>query len=530
MSPAGTFYFDCPVTPDPHEHASAFYNENLSTPPRTERHASIYEQQETGINPLYELSQRDGTLYHVLRANNKVVLSDKIPSPSYRFASWRSAVSRSSQSSGAVTPATSVNDEDQVDGEPPAMPDLNPTLRRSSSSSLRLFDRITHPKKLHLVERLYQTKSLPADSSPLRSSPTTVQPVSLPPTPPASEHGYRAAAEEDNGEVRSDRASGTTIDNFNKSPTSQSIPYPDSNTQPIVSLTTSTPARTEPTTPKVEDPLSLPAFLYPPNRDLQAPRSISPASGESTLSSDTSRSITAGTNAVNSKKPVRRSRTTLVISPGMEQGSSIASTSKQRRQPNLVLSSGSITDSTSTSQLPGRALSHSPSTASYFGDFVTYQESLRQQQQGGQYQPSDQNVMTPSADQDFEDSIAKEADEIRRERQSKKLEKEKQQQALDKQREKILNRSKTFRRQEPPLEEDAISSTANRAMPKEGTNVPVKQRRLSDHHRLLTGFDDRPIIGNLIGEDHVNFVLMYNMLTGIRIGVSFPSLFLACFF
>ena len=29
----------------------------------------------------------------------------------------------------------------------------------------------------------------------------------------------------------------------------------------------------------------------------------------------------------------------------------------------------------------------------------------------------------------------------------------------------------------------------------------------------------RPLVGNLIGEDHVNYVLMYNMLTGIRIAV-----------
>jgi hypothetical protein len=29
------------------------------------------------------------------------------------------------------------------------------------------------------------------------------------------------------------------------------------------------------------------------------------------------------------------------------------------------------------------------------------------------------------------------------------------------------------------------------------------------------------LVGNLIGEDHVNYVLMYNMLTGIRIGVSY---------
>ncbi|KAF9478972.1 SAICAR synthase-like protein [Pholiota conissans] len=34
------------------------------------------------------------------------------------------------------------------------------------------------------------------------------------------------------------------------------------------------------------------------------------------------------------------------------------------------------------------------------------------------------------------------------------------------------------------------------------------------------GAQDAPLVGNLIGEDHVNYVLMYNMLTGIRIGVS----------
>ena len=34
-----------------------------------------------------------------------------------------------------------------------------------------------------------------------------------------------------------------------------------------------------------------------------------------------------------------------------------------------------------------------------------------------------------------------------------------------------------------------------------------------------TGDGEGPLVGNLIGEDHVNYVLMYNMLTGIRIGV-----------
>lgn len=34
--------------------------------------------------------------------------------------------------------------------------------------------------------------------------------------------------------------------------------------------------------------------------------------------------------------------------------------------------------------------------------------------------------------------------------------------------------------------------------------------------------DDKPLVGNLIGEDHVNYVLMYNMLTGIRVAVRPP--------
>jgi 1-phosphatidylinositol-4-phosphate 5-kinase len=32
--------------------------------------------------------------------------------------------------------------------------------------------------------------------------------------------------------------------------------------------------------------------------------------------------------------------------------------------------------------------------------------------------------------------------------------------------------------------------------------------------------EEGALVGNLIGEDHANYVLMYNMLTGIRIGVS----------
>lgn len=37
--------------------------------------------------------------------------------------------------------------------------------------------------------------------------------------------------------------------------------------------------------------------------------------------------------------------------------------------------------------------------------------------------------------------------------------------------------------------------------------------------------DEHPLVGNLIGEDHANYILMYNMLTGIRIAVRPQSLY-----
>lgn len=60
----------------------------------------------------------------------------------------------------------------------------------------------------------------------------------------------------------------------------------------------------------------------------------------------------------------------------------------------------------------------------------------------------------------------------------------------------------------------------------------IRQERLSKRAKLqrqaeaaltapITATPELPLVGNLIGEDHVNYVLMYNMLTGIRIGVRF---------
>ena len=46
------------------------------------------------------------------------------------------------------------------------------------------------------------------------------------------------------------------------------------------------------------------------------------------------------------------------------------------------------------------------------------------------------------------------------------------------------------------------------------------ERALTRSATIASRVDDGPLVGNLIGEDHVNYVLMYNMLTGIRIAVS----------
>ncbi|KAJ3836608.1 SAICAR synthase-like protein [Lentinula raphanica] len=86
---------------------------------------------------------------------------------------------------------------------------------------------------------------------------------------------------------------------------------------------------------------------------------------------------------------------------------------------------------------------------------------------------------TMSSD-DVEDDIQAHAEKIRRERQEKRAKQAEAEAALTK---------------EAGLRRDATISG-----PRKDENYPL--------------------VGNLIGEDHVNYVLMYNMLTGIRIGVS----------
>ena len=58
----------------------------------------------------------------------------------------------------------------------------------------------------------------------------------------------------------------------------------------------------------------------------------------------------------------------------------------------------------------------------------------------------------------------------------------------------------------------------------------AQQQQIAEAEAALAGKkgEDIPLVGNLIGEDHINYVLMYNMLTGIRIAVSLQGDFCAC--
>lgn len=118
----------------------------------------------------------------------------------------------------------------------------------------------------------------------------------------------------------------------------------------------------------------------------------------------------------------------------------------------------------------------------------------------------------PAGDITLEDTIAKEADEIRRERLSRRLEKEREREQHQQQQAQAVSQSQPYRR-------ERSTSKGNRDGDEHGRGwaQPIPQPGLLQ--RAGTMIEDKPMIGNLIGEDHVNYVLMYNMLTGIRIGV-----------
>ena len=150
--------------------------------------------------------------------------------------------------------------------------------------------------------------------------------------------------------------------------------------------------------------------------------------------------------------------------------------------PALANANG-ITPQSKKHRSPTRSSSHPPT--SYLSASTS----------GPPHHPPDPGTIAQVADADgFENSIARQADEIRRERQTRKLEKEKEQQ-----------------QQQQQHQERERSQSKGRA---------VVGRSAGAGGAEPAALSERALVGNLISEGHANYVLMYNMLTGIRIGVS----------
>jgi 1-phosphatidylinositol-4-phosphate 5-kinase len=109
-------------------------------------------------------------------------------------------------------------------------------------------------------------------------------------------------------------------------------------------------------------------------------------------------------------------------------------------------------------------------------------------------------------DASLSDDILKEAEQIRRERNSKRARAQAQANAEAEAEAARLTAAHPAVRQA----EAVAGATTN----DEGVVIMTGAPRGREDE------ENKVMIGKVIGEDHVNYVMMYNMLTGIRIGVS----------
>ncbi|CAH7681028.1 hypothetical protein BY996DRAFT_4577700 [Phakopsora pachyrhizi] len=132
---------------------------------------------------------------------------------------------------------------------------------------------------------------------------------------------------------------------------------------------------------------------------------------------------------------------------------------------------------------------------------LSIQPSGSRQTQSLKLESTEQDCKNLSGD--FDDEVARQAEAIRKERLSRRIENV-QDQGLN-----------------PSTNDNVITELTSQHLNQSGATESSKntkgKKRISgqgsDHHPGV-------LIGNLIGEGHANYVLMYNMLTGIRIGVS----------
>lgn len=135
---------------------------------------------------------------------------------------------------------------------------------------------------------------------------------------------------------------------------------------------------------------------------------------------------------------------------------------------------------------PTRALSYHPPSSSAEG-----------------YATSGQSAHLGEVFDEVESSIAAQAEVIRKQRQEKRAEKERE----------VQDQVKGM----------GVGAGVGAGVSGPG-GAPMMKRRST---RAGSGDSGAPgqgvLVGNLIGQDHANYVLMYNMLTGIRIGVGCPG-------
>jgi 1-phosphatidylinositol-4-phosphate 5-kinase len=122
-----------------------------------------------------------------------------------------------------------------------------------------------------------------------------------------------------------------------------------------------------------------------------------------------------------------------------------------------------------------------------------------------------------TAQHDLDQEIARHAEVIRKERQSRRIEvaHESMDSALS---------NNLISYEPPPISAPSIHQQqrlSSSDQPNRSSTRDQNKRRVSGHANDVHG---GVLVGNLIGEGHVNYVLMYNMLTGIRIGVCYTFL------
>lgn len=289
--------------------------------------------------------------------------------------------------------------------------------------------------------------------------------------------------------------------------------------------------------------LGAPAQVLPPG--VAAPP---PLSNPLRSSGGSRRSATADSSALLTTPPIGYGNETDGSSPATitsRRFSSASASPGRLPLPNMAPRSQSFSPGTPVlPPVPGSPQSASDPSAAGLGSSPTTSMSY----------PPIGTTTQPMLLDDVELSIAAQAEVIRRQRQEKRLEAEKEQakreRELQLERDRVSGAGKKKERmpsdgsESAPIADKLPSGPGaliRRRVTRMGSGSSQQDSSPTAHGREASGGqrdestgrrgrggsgreDDRAavgvLVGNLIGQDHANYVLMYNMLTGIRIGVS----------